>query len=352
MFARVAWRSAPIITRSTRYAQRGAALHRVAAVRFNSTVSSDGSQESPAPSTSELKPGPSYVFALTSVISSPEHASRTDPIATPAEVQEEDEADLFDGSEEDDALDIELPPEDEAASSPSAVALDALDMRDDATRVDPSVLTEAQLSSLPFIGRSVIEPLYHPRTHGIPVATIHLRSHHPYLLHLFSHFSAHAASALGIPISKPTPLPMARNLWTVIKSPFAQKKSQENFERRTYKRVIKAWDADYEVINRWVRYLETNALAGVGIRVVKWDRAPVGVGQKVLGVVSAAVDPQGMLDAGRKRQIEALGQKIVEQELAAAINSPDGAVSQMLVAKSAPQGGSKAAPRGNSAPSS
>ena len=107
-------------------------------------------------------------------------------------------------------------------------------------------------------------------------------------------------------------------MWTVIKSPFVHKKSQENFERKTYKRVIKAWDADYEVINRWVMYLEKNILAGVGMRVVKWERAPVGVGKKVLDVVEQSVDPGHVLSGGHKARIQALGAKIVQQEIASA----------------------------------
>ena len=250
---------------------------------------------------------------------------------------EEEEVDDLDAFADIDLLEEELPAATEALPPPPrpSEATKAPEVQEKPL-IDFGALTEAQLSAHQFHGRSIVQPLYHPRTHGIPVATIHLRSHFPTLLNLFSHFSAHAASALGIPISKPTPLPMARNLWTVIKSPFAQKKSQENFERRTYKRVIKAWDADYEVINRWVKYLETNALAGVGMRVVKWDRAPVGVGQKVLGVVSASMDPQGLLEAGRKGQIEALGQKIVQQELAAAIGGPDTGMPHAPPTKSAP----------------
>ena len=94
------------------------------------------------------------------------------------------------------------------------------------------------------------------------------------------------------------------------------KKAQENFERKTHKRVIKAWDTDPEVVERWVRYLEKHALAGVGMRVVRWERAPVGVGKKVSDTVKAAMEaakletPQG--------QVKALGGKILEQELVTA----------------------------------
>lgn len=175
---------------------------------------------------------------------------------------------------------------------------------------------EEAYSSAIINGRSIFEPIYHEKTHGIPAATIHLRSYHVPLISLFGHFVVHTAAALGIPASKPMPLPIQRSLWTVPKGPFAHKKSQENFDRKTYKRVIKAWDADAEVVERWVRYLEKHALAGVGMRVVRWERAPVQVGQLI---AKSAQDAMGAarLDMSGE-QVRALGKKIIKQETATA----------------------------------
>ncbi|KZT35975.1 ribosomal protein S10, partial [Sistotremastrum suecicum HHB10207 ss-3] len=108
--------------------------------------------------------------------------------------------------------------------------------------------------------------------HGQPAALLHLRSYHPSLLNLFIHFAAHSAEALGIPLSRPVSLPTQRSLWTVPRSPFVHKKSQENFERKTHKRLLKAWDTNPGVIDKWMRYLQRHSLAGVGMRVVKWER--------------------------------------------------------------------------------
>jgi small subunit ribosomal protein S10 len=127
-------------------------------------------------------------------------------------------------------------------------------------------------------GRSAFAPILHPRTHGIPVANIHFRSHHPPLLKLFTHFALHAASSLGIPASNVISLPTQRSLWTVIRSPFVHKKSQENFERTVHKRAIKAWDADAEVVQRWIWYLRKNAMPGIGMKVTLWERLPLGIG--------------------------------------------------------------------------
>ena len=153
-------------------------------------------------------------------------------------------------------------------------------------------------------GRSVNKPFFHPRTHDIPVANIHFRSHHVPLLNLFTHFATHAASSLGMPVSQVVNLPTQRRLWTVIRSPFVHKKSQENFERKVHKRAIKAWDADPEVVQRWIAYLRTHAIGGVGMKVSTWVRAPLHVG--------ATLKKEGANTPSK--QIASLGKKIVKEE--------------------------------------
>ncbi|KAI0300055.1 hypothetical protein B0F90DRAFT_1726279 [Multifurca ochricompacta] len=160
-------------------------------------------------------------------------------------------------------------------------------------------------------GRGILEPYRHPRTHGIPVAFIQFRAHYPERIQLAAHFASHAAASLGIPISGVVSLPTKRTLWTVPRGPFAHKKSQENFERRVHARAIKAFDADSEVVDRWVRYLEAHALPGVGLRVVRWHRLPIGIGRSHLQSVV------GRMRLGRptnKQKVKELGDKIVEVE--------------------------------------
>ena len=98
-------------------------------------------------------------------------------------------------------------------------------------------------------------------------------------------------------------------MWTVLRGPFIHKKSQENFERRVHKRVIKAWDADPVVVDRWVRYLRKHQMPGVGIRVTTWERAPLGVGEQIYGQAMEKMRPD-------PEEIKALAEKIVEQEMA------------------------------------
>ena len=167
-------------------------------------------------------------------------------------------------------------------------------------------------------GRGILEAYRHPRTHGIPVASIQFRAHSPEPVQLAAHFASHAAASLGIPLSGVVSLPTRRTLWTVPRGPFAHKKSQENFERRVHARAIKAFDADPEVVDRWVRYLEAHALHGVGMRVIRWHRLPVGIGRSHLQSVV------GRMRLGRptdEQKAKELGDKIVEVESRAANNA-------------------------------
>jgi small subunit ribosomal protein S10 len=76
-----------------------------------------------------------------------------------------------------------------------------------------------------------------------------------------------------------------------------------------HKRAIKVWDADPEVVERWVRFLDAHSEGGVGMRVVRWERAPVGIGREAL----RKVEERLMLRKGGD-SIKRLGEKIVEAE--------------------------------------
>jgi small subunit ribosomal protein S10 len=189
-----------------------------------------------------------------------------------------------------------------------------------------NTFTELEYASTLVHGRSIHYPYFHPPTHDVPVANIQFRSHHPRLLDLFTHFATHAAYSLGIPISRVYMLPTKRTLWTVLRSPFVHKKSQENFERRVHKRAIKAWDADPEVIDRWFKYLRRHAMGGVGMRTTKWERMPLGVGQARLAHVMDRLETPV---SSNVEKIKALGNKIIMEERGAASKPDDAAVAAL-----------------------
>lgn len=157
-------------------------------------------------------------------------------------------------------------------------------------------------------------PYHHEPKWRIPVATITFKGYDPQSLELFTHFAVHVASALGIPTSKPYALPKQRRLWTVLKSPFIFKKAQENFERITHSRGVKAWDADIEIVNLWTAMLREHAMPGVGMRVVKWTRMEIGGGGQSLKDVEGEI--RGVFRTENADRVKRLGEKIVETELA------------------------------------
>lgn len=77
-----------------------------------------------------------------------------------------------------------------------------------------------------------------------------------------------------------------------------------------HKRAIKAWDADSEVVTVWVKYLRKHMMSGVGMRVTRWERASVGIGQQIMerDVAKSRSDT-------REAQVKALADQIVQQEL-------------------------------------
>ncbi|PVF97199.1 hypothetical protein CPB86DRAFT_760796 [Serendipita vermifera] len=124
-------------------------------------------------------------------------------------------------------------------------------------------------TTTPSVG--LTQPTTHPRTHSIPVASLHFRSYFPHLVDLQTHFVLHSANFLGIPVSKPAHLPTQRTLITVLRGPFVHKKSQENWERKTHKRAIKVWDCDPALLKGWLAYLERHGVEGVGMRITRWE---------------------------------------------------------------------------------
>lgn len=145
----------------------------------------------------------------------------------------------------------------------SAIARDPAGLALDDARSDPSPVEYQRTESLDldFPPLNKVAP-----THGVHVATLHLRAHHPFALDIQARIAMHAASSLKIPTSGQAYLPTKTELQTVIKAPFVHKKSQENFVRKTHKRAIKVFDADREVVDLWLRYLRRNAMGGVGMK--------------------------------------------------------------------------------------
>lgn len=107
------------------------------------------------------------------------------------------------------------------------------------------------------------KPIRLPPTHGHEVAKLKFRGYNEDHLTRASEFAARAAFYLGIPCSRVKKVKTERRLYTVIKSPFAQSKSKENFLRITYNQQLIAYDTNPEVLDLWLSYINKHALEDV-----------------------------------------------------------------------------------------
>lgn len=150
--------------------------------------------------------------------------------------------------------------------------------------------------------------------HGIHVATLHLRSHTTELEHLafFTSFALRAARALGLPTSGVIALPTKTSLFTVPRSPFAHKKSQENFWRKEHKRAIKVYDGNEEIVQAWLAYLRKEAMGGVGMKAQVITYRPVGWGKTMVGteMLRQSAFIAGGEDAAK---VKGLAEELVEE---------------------------------------
>ena len=57
------------------------------------------------------------------------------------------------------------------------------------------------------------------------------------------------AKRTGARLAGPIPLPTSKNKWTVLRSPHVDKKSREQFELKTHKRVIDILDSRAQTVD-------------------------------------------------------------------------------------------------------
>lgn len=87
-------------------------------------------------------------------------------------------------------------------------------------------------------------------------------------------------------------------------------------------RVMKVFDASEGVVERWLEYVKRYPQPGVGMRVVRWTRAPVGIGR---GVFEGEEGRRRRVRVKRENRtdgerVRVLAERIVKEELKAANN--------------------------------
>ncbi|KAI0127519.1 30S ribosomal protein S10 [Xylariales sp. AK1849] len=126
-----------------------------------------------------------------------------------------------------------------------------------------------------------LQPLRREAQYGVPTADIQLRSYSMPNLEFFCDFALRAAYYLGLPAFGPVPLPRKVERWTVPKSPFIFKKSQENFERVTMRRLIQIRDGHPETVQIWLAFLQKHAYYGIGMKANVWEYSKIDVGAQM-----------------------------------------------------------------------
>ncbi len=72
------------------------------------------------------------------------------------------------------------------------------------------------------------------------------------------------AKKTGAKVSGPIPLPTVRNRWSVLRSPHVDKKSREQFEMRTHKRLLDILEPTPQTIDALMRL---DLSAGVDVEI-------------------------------------------------------------------------------------
>lgn len=124
-----------------------------------------------------------------------------------------------------------------------------------------------------------LQPLRRRAQYGVPSCDLQLRSYSARNLEFFCDFALRAAYYLGLPAYGPVPLPRLTERWTVPKGHFIDKKSQENFERITMRRLIQIKDGHPEAVQAWLAFLQKHAYYAIGMKANVWEFSSLDVGK-------------------------------------------------------------------------
>ncbi|KAF2773484.1 ribosomal protein S10, partial [Teratosphaeria nubilosa] len=123
-----------------------------------------------------------------------------------------------------------------------------------------------------------LEPLRHKPNATDPLTCeLQLRSYSVRNLEVFADFAMRAAYYLKLCALGPIPLPKITERWTVPRSNFVHKKSQENFERITRRREIRIIGGHPETVAAWLGYVKKYQYYGVGMKANVFDSSGLDV---------------------------------------------------------------------------
>lgn len=164
------------------------------------------------------------------------------------------------------------------------------------------------------------KPLKISPTHEHKVAEIKFSGYDDTEVLRFAEFSARAAFYLGIPASNVEKIKTEKKLYTVIRSPFAQAKSKENFYRITYKRKLVAYDANPEVVDLWLSYINNYAPESVKRQALIFTRESLDYAETMSKLTADEMNlphayQDGLVDPVGKKVQEILGSDAFKESL-------------------------------------
>ncbi|GAB1215030.1 mitochondrial 37S ribosomal protein rsm10 [Aspergillus terreus] len=151
-----------------------------------------------------------------------------------------------------------------------------------------------------------MRPLRRKAEYGLPVCDLQLRSYSVRNVEFFADFAIRAAYYLKLPVSGPVPLPRIVERWTFPRSNFVHKKSQENFERITLRRLIQIKDGHPDVVQAWLAFLRKHAFYGVGMKANVWEHESLDVAKRMdesVGEIEKSLEPY-MEQFGQRTDME------------------------------------------------
>jgi ribosomal protein S10 len=126
--------------------------------------------------------------------------------------------------------------------------------------------------------------------YNIIVAQLQIRGYYLPPVDFMADFCVRAAYYFGLPCTGPVPLPRRIERFAVIKSPFAMKKTFENFERRTYSRLVTIKDGHPDIVELWLSYCYRNMYHGTGMKAHIFSNDYVGVGKTMSADVKQLIE--------------------------------------------------------------
>ncbi|KAI9349426.1 ribosomal protein S10p/S20e-domain-containing protein, partial [Zopfochytrium polystomum] len=123
-------------------------------------------------------------------------------------------------------------------------------------------------------------------------ANLELEGFMPDHLNFVGYFAQRAAHLRKIATSERViHLPTRTERWHVTRGPFVHDKTKDVFERKTYKRLIQAFNADKAAIDDWISYVNANLPAGVNLCVERFEWIQLeGLGESLRSQVGKEVD--------------------------------------------------------------